>query len=157
MDTTLSFDTKDALVTRLRALAVVGGELEKVTIEEAWPAGRINSRDTVIVGDVDGDQRPATLRAGGGTRDDVFRIDIAAAAVRKTGDAKPVRDRAKALAGAVERLVVTANAEQPSLGIARLRKLTIVRYRVAEFVHDKGRECDVHLSVEFTGRLTPGA
>lgn len=155
MDVTLCFAAKGALVLKLEALTVPGGELEGVRVEDSWPSGRINSRDTVLVTDISGSQQPATLRAGGGTRDDVFRIDVACAAVERTGQSARPRARAQELAAAVERLVALESAARPSLGIVKLRQLTIVEYDVREFIHDKGRECDVHFKVECKGRLSP--
>lgn len=151
MDTTLVFEVLDRLVEALTAHTEPGGVLEKVAVEDAWPAGRINSRDTVIVADADGSEVPATLRAGGGTRDDTFRVEVAVAAVRKTANAKVVRDRAKELQAAVERVALNEIRQT----VPRVYRSRVIEYNVRQFVHDKGRECDVIMRVECKARLLP--
>lgn len=145
------FAALDATVALLKTHAEAGGDLAGVAIEDAWPAGRINSRDTVIVADADGSAVPATMRAGGGTRDDTFRIEVAIAAVRKTANAAVVRALAAELAAPVERIVLN----ELRLVIDGAYRCRVVQYNVRQFVHDKGRECDVHLTVEIVARLKP--
>lgn len=153
-DTIRVFAVIDALVAALRTAAEPGGPLAGVAIEDAWPGGRINSKDTVIVADATGNVTGATMRAGGGTRDDEFTIDVAVAAVRKrTDDAKVARDRAAELAVIVDRVV---RDELPAaLAPHKVRALRLNEYDVRQFVHDKGRECDLHLRVSGTARLLP--
>lgn len=154
----VAFAVKDALVAALEAeRAVVGSPLYGVDVLDAWPAGRINSKDTVLVLDIDGDKTPATMRAGGGTRNETFEIDLAVAAVRKTNDAAEVRSRASDMARRVAQLVqAQAGAGAPPFGVANLLKLLVTgSYNVREFVHDKGRECDVRYRVQGTARLRP--
>lgn len=155
-DTTLSFATFDALFAALEAEAAPGGLLDGVTVEDGWPEGRITRELTVIVADITGTQPPATLRAGGGTRDDLFTIDVAAAA-KVRGTRAKARLAASALAGTVEQIVNRErNAPGPVLGINGLRECSIESYDIRQFVVDKGvRECDVHQRVAFKGRLRP--
>lgn len=159
METARAFAVIDRLVELFRAAAAPGGDLEGVVVEDSWPAGRINSRNTVIVADATGAQSPATMRPGGGTRDDTFTVEVACAAVKRTGEAKEARDRAAEMQAAVERIVHRELRDHPGalFGVSGLYRASMIEYDIRQFAHDKGRECDVHLRVQCRARLVPPA
>lgn len=158
MDTTRVFAVIDELVRLLNEAAVDAGELEGVTVEDSWPAGRINSKDTVIVADADGDQRGATMRPGGGTRDDEFVVEVVLAAVKRSDSARDARDRAAAIQQGVERIVQRElrTRQGNMFGVVGLYNVALSSYKVRQFTPDKGmRECDVHMRVTCKARLKP--
>lgn len=150
--------TKEALVAALNVeRAVELSVLHAVDVLDAWPSERIKTRDTVLVLDIDGDIQPATLRAGGGSRDERFEIELAVAAVRRTNDAAEVRLRAAEMAQRVAQLVqAQAGVGSPPFGVPNLRRLLVTgTYAIREFTHDTGRECDFRYRVEGIARLRP--
>lgn len=153
----LAFDVKEALVAAFEAAAelVPPAPLAGVSVYDSWPKKAIQGNRSVLVLDFEGDEEPATMRAGGGTYDDTFRIDIAVAVKRLVGDAKPIRDEARKLSAEVKTLVREQGAPGPAgaFGVAGVRMPRVRRYRVVEYVLDKGRECDIHLTLEFIGRV----
>lgn len=155
MDTSPSYDVLDALFEALDGAAGAAGAIAGAKVYDGWPVDRITHALSVIVADVEGDETPATMRAGGGTYDDRFVVDIACAA-KGRGSAKAMRDKARALAGEVRRLVYVEGAQVPAFGVPKVRFSRITEYSIRQFVIDKGtRECDVHLKVACTARLTP--
>lgn len=153
----VSFAVKQALVDAFEAEAAdAGSVVAGVEVLDAWPAARIAGRDTILVLDIEGDKTAATMRAGGGTRDESFSIDVAVAAVRRTSDAAECRDRAAVMGRRVAQLVQAQNGVGAPFGIPAVRRLLVTGlYSVREFTHDKGRECDLRYRVEGLARLAP--
>lgn len=158
MPAELAFDIKDALIDALRAAvaaAPVGGALHDVEVHESWPQRGVQHKRSVLVLDFEGDEQPATLRAGGGTRDDTFRIDVAVAVWARGLDARELRSKTKPISNAVKALVRAEGAARPGgcFGVAGVRQPEVRSYRVVEYVLDDARrECDVHLTLQFVGR-----
>lgn len=154
----LAFRIKDGLVDALRAAVEAAGEgdpLHGVDVHESWPVRAVQGKRSVLVLDFEGDERPASMRAGGGTRDDTFRIDVAAAVWEFESDARVLRGLARPISNAIKAMVRAEGAANPGgiFGVANVRQPEIRAYKVREYVLEEGkRECDVHLSIQFTAR-----
>lgn len=158
-----AFDLKDALVDALKAAvaaALEGAPLHGVDVHESWPAKGVQGKRSVLVLDFEADERGATLRAGGGTRDATVSVDVAVAVIEYEDDARAVRELTKPLVHAVKSLVRAEGAPRAggAFGVPGVRQPEIRRARVVEYVLDKGRrECDVHLTVQAVARVAVGA
>lgn len=150
-------DVLDALVDALRAEAeVAGSPLEGIKVFDGEPGGQNRPSELVVVGDVDGDEEPATMRAGGGTRDELYRIEVTVGARKRTDNARVVRRRAAELARRVERVIFDESAKASPLGLPAVRSLLVRGGKdLRQWVLDKERECDVILRVEVKARLSP--
>lgn len=150
-------DVLDALVDALRAESqVVDSPLEGVQVFDGEPAGQSRPRELVVVGDVDGDEGPATMRAGGGTREELYRIELTVGARRRTDDARVVRRRAAEIARRVERVVFDESAKASPLGLPAVRSLLVRGGKdLRQWVLADERECDLILRVEVKARLSP--
>lgn len=154
----LAFRIKDGLVDAIRAAvaaAVEGEPLYDVDVHESWPEKGVQGKRSILVLDFEGDEQPATMRAGGGTRDDTFRIDVAVAAWEYESDPRLVRAIVQPISNALKAMIRAEGGANPGgiFGVAGVRQPEIRAYKVREYVLDKGRrECDVHLTVQFVGR-----
>lgn len=147
---------KDALVSALAsARADAASPLHAVDVFDSWPSKGITGRFSVLVLDFEGDERAATMRAGGGTRDDELTLDAAVVVVRKTDDVQAVRAQAQALSDELKRMV--RESGHPVFGVPGVRNPRVVSWRVIERIVERGRECDVRLTFGFTARHRLGA
>lgn len=155
-----AFALKDALVDATRAAvdaAAEGTAFHGAEVHESWPDKGLQGAKAILFLDFEGDEVPATMRAGGGTRDATLRYDVAVAIVEYENDPRLVRDATKPLVDEFKKLVRAEGAAKPggAFGVFGVRMPAIRNFKVVEFVLDKGRrECDVHFSLEFKARVS---
>src|SRR5215210_5436097 len=99
---TTMIDLKARLVEALRARGDLGAEC---AVHWGFPNPDRRGNELILVADVNGDQEPATLRAGGGTRDEVYFVDLVVAVHRRGADPPEVARRAEELVQIVEQTV----------------------------------------------------
>lgn len=147
-------DVCDALFAALLARTGAGGDLDGVQVLDGFETPDELDLEGVLLADVDGEQSPATLKAGGGTRDELYRVEVLVwARKRPSYSTSEVRARAVALSRVVEDVVHDAAAASPTFGVAGVRNAIVRGFNVRGFKTDRGRECDVRLSVEVSARV----
>lgn len=155
-----AFNLKDALVDATKAAvaaAAPGTAFDGTEVHESWPNKGLQGSKAILFLDFDGDEVPATMRAGGGTRDATIRYDVVVAVTAYENDPRLVRAATKPLIDEFKKLVRGEGAVRPggAFGVAGVRMPAIRSFRVVEFVLDQGRrECDVHFSLEFVARVS---
>lgn len=158
MSEDFGFALKEALVALFQEAADSasdGDPLYGVSVEDTWPAKGVQAERSILVLDFTFDEQPATMRAGGGTTDDTVSIDVGIAVWMFTAEAKAVRAVALPISRAIKALIRASGATTPVLGVTGARMPKVRTGRVVEFVLDGGRrECDIHFTVQFTGRNT---
>lgn len=153
-----AFNVRDNLLAALAAAAADGASpLAGVEVHDSWPTKGLKADEHVIVGDFDGGEVPATMSAAGGSRDETFSLVVELAAQAVVSDSKTPRDRARVMANEVKRIVREGSTAAPStgnttLGVQHVRNPRIRRYGVSQFILDRGRECDVSITFDFTAR-----
>jgi hypothetical protein len=141
----------DALVVER---GVQGSPLYAVAVFDGEPGGQVRPSELVVVGDVLGDEEPATLRAGGGSREERYTVEVTVGARRRTDNTRTVRQRAIAMAQRVERVVYDANNARPPFGDARIRHVLLRGGKdCRQWVLGDERECDVVVRVEVVARI----
>lgn len=148
-----AFDVRDGLLAVLAtASASAASPLHGVEVHDSWPTKGIQAREAILVLDFDGGEVPATMSAAGGSRDETFSLVVELAVQATEAEAKSIRDRARVIANELKRLVREGTAGNTTLGVVQVRDPRVRRYRVEQFVLDRGRECDVSLTFDFTAR-----